>query len=1427
MNKERQRHKIFTRRAKKRMMALFMAVLMLLGCVGVVPPVSEVSAAAEENPVVGPMVGLNLGQVGLKSLKAYGKNLAGKVITGVATDVDNALGSSGASQVASWVNTFVLGQNTTGAKLNQIIDQLNGIQETLDDMQKQLDTIESLCEGIVEEVAQVESDILYALSVVDADIVDKLDEVEKELESDINNAVLIQQANDAVQKIKDARKNMDDAWAKVEYPSDTTVKNALTLFELYMQYAKQYTDDPSDKNKGLMDDAEDDYVRSLRQIYTGNGNLGDGEDVEKRMYTSYTVADKLNSMVTEMSTDLCGQTGDRTYIDYAAQYAWLSMPFTGAQYDFINQCIDRQMYQICFLEIMYQDYLSRQGNYIRENCSEDSNIDNYWGIYQDALEDFDAVNGYFALKANQRMDRAIYFNPASNATVYLYSYCTSQDERDVFARRRYGKDDIVSDIDAPLDLVQKGVLDSTGKVWIYYFNLDGEMPDREEYGDFLRNTYGLKEADVEKDAAYHHPWVLATPTWGGVYWPYVSYMYCEEFYYGSTETAHQRRGWTMNRGLYVGYGEGLDKDITSDFDPSSGCYALTGFGYNRIYALSDYKKEEQVEQEEREKKDLDFAKLFESNCFRACGSIPYSYFCSDSQLGKLFQKDNPDIQELCLTWKDTTESHVYAPCYAKPLLTKPLVDPTKGLYGIASDYTIVKYPYETQADEIDGKTAEEVHEGYMGINIFAIGNWTYDQKTDKWNHGNTTSGEDTKYHAYLRAREAGSSRVQLNGKQASESYGSSQFNLSFPADKEEADARKVPVRVKVRYYNSYGMPTQKWQFLTSTPAILDYSRAEHNGISKSLYENVTWEEKDDLGRPAYDVLFDYEDLQMMEDSSEDRIDVDLPVPFSPYTEYDVEYGYEVGQAKNLKVDVEDGTATVTFDKISHARKVDIYLSEDENFTSVAASGTEEVLGSKGTVKVKFDLPEGVGEDGIYVRMFGYREEEYGTVYGEEVSAYSGPEKESGETSFAGFVADGTIRAWIAENLKVNGRLADGAEYELYSADSTNNLLTKGTMEGNRIEIKNLDNTRHYLLKIHPYVEEDGNRVYGEWIEKEFTGKTAYKTLELKYPSLGSDEKYLQVEPEILGGHAQVVVQYAEDAAFKNYKKRTLSAGSDGSRIANFRIDGDENCYLRMRYQWTDPDSGVTFEGQWSDPEHIDMNRIPKNFDKSHLKLAEADGTVTAGVVNYTGAEGIHVVLTTDKAGENIVADEQADGTELTVSKPDDKTYYVWVSVYNKANNSTGMILYSTSVGPLSPSAKDSGKKATPVPTTKPTPTPTPEDTGIQVGEKATAGSGATKAVYKATGKNTVTYVKAEGKKSAKKATVPATVKIKGKKYKVTKIAKGAFKGYKKLKTVTVKAEGLTKKKVKGCFKGTSVKTVKVPKKLYKKYKKIFTKKITG
>ena len=69
---------------------------------------------------------------------------------------------------------------------------------------------------------------------------------------------------------------------------------------------------------------------------------------------------------------------------------------------------------------------------------------------------------------------------------------------------------------------------------------------------------------------------------------------------------------------------------------------------------------------------------------------------------------------------------------------------------------------------------------------------------------------------------------------------------------------------------------------------------------------------------------------------------------------------------------------------------------------------------------------------------------------------------------------------------------------------------------------------------------------------------------------------------------------------------------------------------------------------------------------------------------------------------------------------------------------------------------------------------------------------------------------------------------------VTKIGKSTFAGSKKVKTLTVKSKKLTKKGVKGSLKGSKIKTVKVKvgtkkvnKKFVKKYKKFFTKKNCG
>ncbi len=81
--------------------------------------------------------------------------------------------------------------------------------------------------------------------------------------------------------------------------------------------------------------------------------------------------------------------------------------------------------------------------------------------------------------------------------------------------------------------------------------------------------------------------------------------------------------------------------------------------------------------------------------------------------------------------------------------------------------------------------------------------------------------------------------------------------------------------------------------------------------------------------------------------------------------------------------------------------------------------------------------------------------------------------------------------------------------------------------------------------------------------------------------------------------------------------------------------------------------------------------------------------------------------------------------------------------------------------------------------------------------------------------------------------VPAKVKVGGKYYKVTGIAKGALKGC-KATVLVVKSKTLTKKSTKNCLKGSKVKTVivkmgsvKANKSYAKKYKKLFTKKNCG
>jgi len=85
-------------------------------------------------------------------------------------------------------------------------------------------------------------------------------------------------------------------------------------------------------------------------------------------------------------------------------------------------------------------------------------------------------------------------------------------------------------------------------------------------------------------------------------------------------------------------------------------------------------------------------------------------------------------------------------------------------------------------------------------------------------------------------------------------------------------------------------------------------------------------------------------------------------------------------------------------------------------------------------------------------------------------------------------------------------------------------------------------------------------------------------------------------------------------------------------------------------------------------------------------------------------------------------------------------------------------------------------------------------------------------------------VKSASRKGLKKVTIPQTVTFSGRKFQVVSISNKAFKGQKKLKTITVKSTTL-RKCGRNAFKKINKKAViKVPKKKLKAYKKLFSKK---
>lgn len=225
--------------------------------------------------------------------------------------------------------------------------------------------------------------------------------------------------------------------------------------------------------------------------------------------------------------------------------------------------------------------------------------------------------------------------------------------------------------------------------------------------------------------------------------------------------------------------------------------------------------------------------------------------------------------------------------------------------------------------------------------------------------------------------------------------------------------------------------------------------------------------------------------------------------------------------------------------------------------------------------------------------------------------------------------------------------------------------------------------------------------------------------------------------------------------------------------------------------------------------------------------------VTATDINFSDDMKVHVIA---QVGTFDIGQEVNIGDDHPTAAPDETA----------GPDETAAPSSEPSKEPDASAEPSKEPDASAAPSTEPTTEPSAEpdnNKGAKTGSKVTV-SGNT---YKVNSGSQVTYT--AKKKAGKTVTVPATVKIKGKTYKVTSIAANAFKGNskiqkvtlgknitkigknafsncKKLKTIVIKSKKLKASGIaKNAFKGLTKKTaIKVPKAKKKAYQKLFRKK---
>lgn len=355
------------RRVAKQLIAMCMAVSLAVGGLAVAPvqtvyakdiEMDDMSEGAKAPEVKKKSETGKKAEEGIPAKKMFSKGLS---ICGTAlVKIAYATGDDDFKKIANGINKMVCGGNNMAQTLTEI---------------------KVLCNEILKEVNLVDQHL-------------------KDYNSKIENSL-------AQNVYQSAQANMVERWNQdvTAYENENNVGNALKAYMAYMEMAQNYMD--GEATLAQVQECEDDLYEQFLNVYTSKGHgfgIMTEEEIKDTIFSDETIDNAFSVAIRSMINSLSNKAN---YIDAAGRFAYVSLPFSCDQYEYVKASIERQFLEIITLEMMYEEFMAQRGDYFEEKYPDDQN---YWDSYARWKKSLKNLNDDVAKAMDARMDQKIVLN---------------------------------------------------------------------------------------------------------------------------------------------------------------------------------------------------------------------------------------------------------------------------------------------------------------------------------------------------------------------------------------------------------------------------------------------------------------------------------------------------------------------------------------------------------------------------------------------------------------------------------------------------------------------------------------------------------------------------------------------------------------------------------------------------------------------------------------------------------------------------------------------------------------------------------------------------------------------------------------------------------------------------------------------------------